>query len=70
MTVLPWAKWPALQKERVRREVGLRMDAAHVGTRHEIICAALYELYPYAVTDATYDDLVRDIYADIKSNQQ
>jgi len=63
----PWKDWPELQKNRVRKEIAILLQLRCIEERPQVIHAALYELYPYAVQDLEYDALVRDIFADVRS---
>jgi hypothetical protein len=70
MSILAWARWPELQKERVRKEVAVRLGTRNIDERPSIIGDALYELYPYTETDTLdYNKLVDDIYTDIRSKR-
>jgi hypothetical protein len=69
MNALPWAYWPELQKQRVRKEVALRLGTGDIDKRKDIIVESLYELYPYANEDDDYRQLVIDIHNDIRSRR-
>lgn len=63
MSPLSWAKWPKLQRERVRKE--LATVASGRPLTHRDVRGALYELYPYADIDCDLHDLVVAIYNDL-----
>ena len=63
----PWKDWPEEQKSRVRKEIAVCLGTRCIEERPQVIHAALYELYPYAIQDLEYDALVRDIFADVRS---
>jgi hypothetical protein len=68
-SALRWARWPELQKERVRKEIALRLGKDLIDDRLDVIKAALYELYPYAEHNAEYNRLVYEIYTDIRNGR-
>lgn len=70
MTIIKWADWPELQKRRVLKEIALHLSVKGINLRHQIICGALYELYPYGIRNEEYNQLVLDIYADLRRNRK
>lgn len=51
------------------KEIALHLSVKDIDLRHQIICGALYELYPYAIRNEEYNQLVLDIYADLRSKR-
>jgi len=67
MNITPWKNWPESQRKRVLDEIALLVQTTITSfdKKSQVVRAALYELYPYAVANADYDHLVRDIVAHI-----